>query len=69
MITERQQCQKFFGLYRGERHRYSNMKRVQPEIDKQIRGGILIGQLTLDGDMEVRRVRQRREEPTALDNS
>ena len=59
MITERQQCQKFFGLYRGERHRYSNMKRVQPEIDKQIRGGILIGQLTLDQDMIIYRAKTR----------
>lgn len=47
MITERQQVNKFFGLWRGERHRYSLMKRAQPEIDKRIKDGTLIGQITL----------------------
>lgn len=58
MITERQQCQKFFGLWKGERHRYSLMRRAQGEIDKRIKDGTLVGQLTLDQDMVIFRAKK-----------
>lgn len=63
MITERQQCEKFFGLWNGERHRYSLMKRAQPEIDKRIADGVLVGQITLwEPDMVIFRAKSRTSE-------
>ena len=65
-MNERDQSVKYFGLWRGETHKMSEMKVATSNINSLIRGGVLYGQFTLDGDMEVRRVRQRREEPVDL---
>jgi len=66
-MNERDQSVKYFGLWRGETHKMSEMKVATSNINSLIRGGVLYGQTLLwEKDMEVRRVRQRPEEPVDI---
>ena len=56
-MTERYAYNKYFSLFHDKEQRYSEMKPCHSAIDSLIQGGVLIGQLTLDQDMMVSKIR------------
>lgn len=59
---------RYFTLFHGEHQLYSAMKPCKPAIDALIADGTLLGQLTLDGEVEIYKADTKIKEPIDMSN-
>ena len=58
---------RYFSLFQGQRQNYSAMKPCHAAIDCLMKDGTLVGQLTLDGEIEIYRADTKLKEPIEIE--
>ena len=66
--TAHEPVARYFSLWHGERQLYSSMKPCKSAIDALINDGTLIGQLTLDGEVEIYKADTKIKEPIEIES-